>query len=116
MRETKTVKRVFIFSSNPLLGHGIEVLLCQEASLDIVGIETDLDCAMERITALQPDLVIVDASDSDATRALLMMRILKGLGPCVVGLNLQDNNIWIYHGECRTVRDVSDFVRAICSE
>lgn len=110
------MKRIFIYSSHALLARGIEVLLRQGSNLEIVGTETDLDCAMERITTLQPDLVIVDAGDSDPGRALLVTRILKGLGPCVVGLNLQDNSICIYHGECRIVREVADFIRAIESE
>jgi DNA-binding NarL/FixJ family response regulator len=110
------MKKVFIYSSHPLLGRGIEHLLRQETNVSIVGIETDLDCALKRVQELHPDLVIVDSCDAEATRALLVMRLLQDSGPCVVGINLQNNSIIIYHGESRVVKDVSDFVRAVQSE
>jgi len=42
------------------------------------------------------------------------MRILReGVGTKVIGLNSQDNKIFIYRGEQRVVKEVKDLVEAI---
>ncbi len=108
------MKRVFIISSHPLFGKGIESLLRWEEGLSIVGHEASSTRALERIKALEPDVVILDCSDSDASQALTVMRLFKETSrPCVIGLDLADNTITIYHGEQRTIRDVRDFVEAV---
>lgn len=108
------MKRVFILSSHPILGKGIESLLQWEEGLTIVGHEIDPDRAMEQIKALQPDVVIVDCSDAEAARALTVMRPFKqGTRPCVIGLDLSENTISIYHGEQRPIQDVDDLIAAV---
>ena len=108
------MKRVFILSSHPLFGKGIESLLQWEDGLTIVGHEINPDRAMEQIKALQPDVVIVDCDDAEADQALTIMRLFRqGARPCVIGLNLSDNTISIYHGEQRSVQDVGDFIAAV---
>jgi len=108
------MKRVFILSRHPLFGKGIESLLRWEEGLTIVGHEINPDRAMEQIKALQPDVVIVDCNDAEAARALTVMRLFKqGARPCVIGLNLSDNTISIYHGEQRPIQDVKDLIAAV---
>ena len=92
----------------------IESLLRQEKGLDIVGRETDVDKALERIKELQPDVVIVDSGDLASEPMPAVMRILReGVGTRVIGLNLQDNTMCIYRGEQRVVKEVKDLVEAI---
>ncbi len=111
------MKRVFILSNHPLFGKGIESLLRWEEGLTIVGHEINPDRAMEQIKTLQPDVVIVDCNDAEAARALTVMRPFKqGARPCVIGLNLSDNTISIYHGEQRPVQDVRDLIAAVQSQ
>jgi DNA-binding NarL/FixJ family response regulator len=62
------MKRIFILSSYPLFGQGVESLLRQETGLEIVGRETDVDKAMERIKELRPDGVIIDSCDMSTDR------------------------------------------------
>lgn len=108
------MKRVFILSNHPLFGKGIESLLRWEEGLTIVGHEINPDRAMEQIRTLQPDVVIVDCNDAEAARALTVMRPFKqGARPCVIGLNLNDNTISIYHGEQRPIQDVRDLIAAV---
>ena len=108
------MKRVFILSSHPLFGKGIASLLQWEEGLTIVGHEIDPDRAMEQIKALQPDVVIVDCNDAEAARALTVMRPFKqGARPCVIGLDLSENTISIYHGEQRPIQDVGDLIAAV---
>jgi len=82
--------------------------------LEIVGRETDIDKAIERIRELRPDVVIVDSGDPAGDPTIAVMRILReGVGAKVIGLNLQDNTICIYRGEQRVVKEVKDLVEAI---
>jgi len=113
-KEARVMKRVFILASHPLLSQGVESLLRRETGLDIVGRETDVDKAVERIRELQPDVVILNSSDPAGDHAPAVMRILReGVGTKVIGLNSQDNKIFIYRGEQRVVKEVKDLVEAI---
>ncbi len=111
------MKRVFILSSHPLFGKGIENLLGREDQVDIVGHVSDVDEAIAKIRALQPDVVIVDSSDSEANRGKIMMQVMKeGLKTRVVGLDLQDNRAFICQGEQRTIQDLGDFLGMITAK
>jgi DNA-binding NarL/FixJ family response regulator len=106
--------RVLIVSSSPLFSQGVESLLRQESSLEVMGREVDVDKAMERIRELKPDVVIVDSGDPACGPTPAVMRILReGVGAKVIGLNLQNNTICIYRGEQRVVKEVKDLVEAI---
>jgi DNA-binding NarL/FixJ family response regulator len=108
------MKRVFILSSHPLFGQGVENLLRREEGLDIVGQETDADKALERIKEIRPDVVILDCAEPGCDPTLAVMRILReGVQTKVIGLNLQDNTMYIYRGEQRVVKEVKDLIEAI---
>lgn len=108
------MKRVFFLSSQSLFGQGLESLLRREEGVDIVGREADIDLAIERIKALRPDVVIVDCTDPSCGPTSAVARLLKeGMGTRVVGVNLGNNSLCIYHGEERLVTDVGDLVKAI---
>ena len=108
------MKRIFMFSTHPLFGRGVESLLRRETGLEIVGRETDVDKAMERIKELRPDVVILDSGDPACDPTPAVMRILReGVGTKVIGLNLQDNTVCIYRGEQRVVKEVKDLLEAM---
>jgi DNA-binding NarL/FixJ family response regulator len=108
------MRRVFILSCHPLFGQGVESLLRREAGLEIVGQETDLDQAVERIKEIRPDVVILDCAEPACDPTPAVMRILReGLGTKVIGLNLQNNTLYIYRGEQRLVKEVKDLIEAI---
>ncbi len=110
------MKRVFIFSSHPLFGRCIENLLRKESGLELVGHEKDLSLAIEQIRTQQPDVVIIDSDEPEASRGMIMMRVMKeGLRTRVVTLGLDDNKILICQGEQRTVEELGDFVKSITS-
>ncbi len=108
------MKRVFILSSHPLFGRGLENLLRWEEGLEIVGHVADPEQALAQIKTLRPDAVILDSSDPALDRSLVVMRIFReGLRPCVIGLDLRNNTLAIYRGEERIVESVRDLVDAI---
>ena len=108
---------IFIVSRYSLFSKGIETLLHQAEGLEIVGCEKDLAQAIEQIRFLQPDVVIVDSRDSDANRGTIMMQVMKeGLRTRVVGLSLNDNKIYVCHGEQRTIEELKDFLEPITTD
>lgn len=108
------MKRIFLLSSHPLFGQGVESLLRRETGFDIVGLETDIDRAVARIKRLRPDAVVVDSNGAIPDPALVVMRILReGLETRVIGVNLWDNVVCVYHGQQQLLKEVQDLVQAI---
>lgn len=107
------MKRIFMLSSHPLFSQGVESLLRRETRLEIVGRETDVDKAIERIKALRPDVVVLDSADLRDPLPVVMRILREGVGTKVIGLNLKDNTMHVYRGEQRVVKQVEDLVEAI---
>jgi DNA-binding NarL/FixJ family response regulator len=108
------MKRVFILSSHPLFSQGVENLLRREAGLDIVGRETDADKALERIKEIRPNVVILECAEPTCDPTPVLMHLLReGVETKIIGLNLQDNTLYIYRGEQRVVKEVKDLIEAI---
>jgi DNA-binding NarL/FixJ family response regulator len=93
-----------------MFSRGLESLLRENAQLDIVGQETDINHAFERIAELRPDVVILNGDQPD----LEVAHILK-VSPDikVIGLSLENNNLYIYRASQRVTRSVSDLLEAI---
>ena len=108
------MKRVMILSRQSAFWWGVQRLLRDGGGCDLVGWETEVDQALERIRELRPDVVLVDKGDARADNASPIMRILgEGLGMCVIALGLEENTLSLYREERRTVDDVEDLIRAI---
>ncbi len=79
-----------------------------------MGKETPLDRAVEKIGNLQPDVIIIDSDDPQVDLGMLVSTMMRqGVNVKVIGLNLNDNCLWIYRGEQRIAREVKDLLEAI---
>ncbi len=108
------MKRVFILSKHSMFGVGIEALLSQEEQIEIVSRDTDLSASLEGIRKSDPDVVIINCDDPDPELTAAVMDIFRDrLGICVIGLSLRNNQISIYRGEKKDVRQVEDLLKAI---
>ncbi len=108
------MKRLFILSQQSMFGLGIETLLSQNADIEIVGRSTDLNSSLECIKNRRPDIVIVNCDDPEPGLTAVMMDLLRDrLGICVIGLSLQDNQISIFRGENKQVRQVEDLFEVL---
>ena len=109
------MKRIFMLSNHPVFGEGVEILLRQQADLKFVGRESNPELAIECIKQLHPDVVIVDTGLPGGAAAT----IVQILGACpeirVIGLDLSENTLCIYHGEQKIVHGVDDLRIAIGS-
>lgn len=105
---------IFVLSDHLLFAHGLESLLNAEQRLKIVGQETDVDQAIKEIELLQPDIVIVDSTNSSEADRPELLHILKVCpGTKVIGLSLDDNNIYIYKAAQRVVNSTTDLMEVI---
>lgn len=73
-------RRVLIASSHPLFGQGLVRLLNEKISVkvEVVGVVTNLDQALEAMRNLKPDLIIVDYDDDNLNRDEFLARFVEG--------------------------------------
>lgn len=73
-------KRVLIVSSHPLFGEGLKLLLLNrhEADVQVVGIVSSIDDAMEIIDRQGVTLVVVDYDDEAVNRENFLTRFVEG--------------------------------------
>jgi len=57
--------RVFVADEQPIVRHGISIMLQRQAEIEVVGETSDSWDAVERTQELRPDVVVVDFSDPD---------------------------------------------------
>ena len=108
------MKRVLVIASTSLFGQGVENLLRQEPSLEVWACEADMSRAIERVKALQPDVVIIEYPKpaTDPEHALRqMLRVGDQLK--VIELDPEDDTIWIYSSHQQVFKQVQDLVEAI---
>ena len=106
--------RVFILSSQSLFDLGVENLLRQEAELEVVGHEADMDRALMQIKALVPDVVILNSADASCSPTPAVLRLMNEVGVRIIKLNLQDNTICMYRKEQRMIEEVGDLAKFVC--
>ena len=106
--------RVFIVSSQLLFSQGMQEWLRQQTGIDVVGRETDMERAAQRIADLQPDLILLDISDQARDPTAALMRFLRdGLDTKIIGVNLRDDCISIYYKDQRVMQGVGDLLQVI---
>lgn len=106
--------RVFLLFKNPMFRSGIESLLDCKPGMEIVGRADEPEQAIKLILEQRPDVIVVDNGDSEGKLSTVINSLMKlGLRIKVIGMNLQDNSVTIYHGEKRIVKEVEDLIEAI---
>lgn len=86
-------QRVLIASSHALFGQGLRSLLQSrpEADVEVVGVVSSLEEAIQSLNQLKPDLVIVDYDDKELNREEFLAHFVEGEKRLrVVLLSLQD--------------------------
>jgi cytochrome c oxidase subunit 2 len=73
-------RRVLIASSHPLFGQGLRSLLQerQTAGVEVVGMVSNLEEALQALDQLDPDLIIVDYDDKKLNRDEFLARFVEG--------------------------------------
>jgi hypothetical protein len=112
--------RVFILASQTLFAEGVQSLLSEQPSIEVVGVAScnpnnsdgpDPD-VFQQIHASEPDVVIVEATGGEKNR--LVAQVLEcALSAKVIGLTLEDNRIYTYFQQMKQGHSVEDLVDAI---
>ena len=80
--EQKRHWQVLIASSHPLFAEGIRGLLNtrQQADVEVVGVVSTIDEALDALNKLKPDMVIVDYDDDRVNREEFLARFVESEG------------------------------------
>ncbi len=82
--------------------------------MELVGEETEVERAIERIKELAPEVVLLEQDALRSDPGPVVMRILEEMPSTkIVGLNLADNTIRVYRGEQRVPREIGDLLEVI---
>ena len=73
-------RRVIIASNHALFGEGLRSLLQEQehGDVEVVGMVTNLDQALDALERLDPDLIIVDYDDEKLNRDEFLARFVEG--------------------------------------
>ncbi len=108
--------RVFILFRHSLFAEAINNVLASVQGIEVVGTDTDPERGMESIRALEPDVVVLETDeDHDALPGVTRM-FWKDLGPKIVGVKLDSNELVIYQKRRHLVIKPEDLVEAIQRE
>ncbi len=106
--------RIFVVSDSLLFSHGLKNLLTPTSQLEIIGEETDIDRAIERMETLRPDVIIWGHSGLKGDLALEEIHLLKAKpGIKVIDLNLQNNELFVYRCNRRSAKTIDDLIEAV---
>ena len=106
--------RVLVLSDETLFNLGVQNLLSQQETLEILSCEPDSGVVKAHLQAFQPHIVVLNSAQQQGASAPEWIEILRDTpGVRLLGLSLQDSSICIYRGDTMQVREVADLVRAI---
>lgn len=105
-------RKVFVIWTNPLVHESVRLLL-KHPEVAWVGSGSSLADAREDILRLGPDTIIIEETESSS--AMAIMEIFKFSPFCgrIISLNLDNNQLRVYHREERTVAKADDLLEAI---
>jgi DNA-binding NarL/FixJ family response regulator len=108
-------QRVFVIWTHPLFLVSVRLLL-NHPNIELVGASSNYAAAQEELSSLQPDCVIVEEVESNLPA--IEMDILKTSSWVVrlIGLNLDDNRLNVYHREQRSVVEAGDLLHLILND
>lgn len=105
-------RRVFVVWTHPLFYESVRLLL-DDPSVDLVGAISDYAVAHKHIMMLKPDIIIVEEKEGDLSAEVLTFLRDSPLDARILGLNLADNQLFVYHRERRTVGRAEDLLHLV---
>ncbi len=108
-------RRVFVIWTHQLFHESVRLLL-NHPEVEWVGETSDHQAVQDEIIKLEPDTILIEEIEGS-----IPSEVMEILGTChwgvrVIGLNLTNNKLSIYHREQRTVRQAEDLLRLILSD
>ena len=109
-------QRVLILYIQPLLGEGIQIILRDEPTVEVLGMEPLTPESLDIVAALHPDVVITAEGvySSQATRLIGQLLQIHAEVP-LIRVGLEENRVQIHHS-CQlpaSVRGLKDALRRL---
>ncbi len=106
-------QRVYLIWTHPLF-HDSLLQLLDHTEINWVGSASDFTIAVEEISRLHPDTILIEELEGDTTTSAFMEIVEKFQWNLrVVGISLNDNQLSIYQHEQQTVGQPEDLIRLI---
>ncbi len=105
---------VFVIWTNPLFLESIRALL-KNPNIQLVGAGSNFSQAQKEITALRPDVVIIESSSDGNSIDCETLPILKS-GSRVIQMSLDDNELNLFQHQHRTLAEAEDLLTMILEE
>ncbi len=111
-----STKSVYAIWTNPLFHVSIRMLL-NHPDIDWLGSTSDPTIALDKISNLKPEINIIEEEQESKTPIKLMKNLESHhLDFFIIGLNLNDNKLNIYHHQEQKVVNGDDLIRLILGD
>ena len=107
-----TARRVYVLWTHSLFYESVRLLLAHPDIL-LAGATADLATAREQIAQAQPDIIVIEDQQGGFAPGALEILGNCPLNTRVIGLNLSDNVLKLYHLEQRTAERADDLLRLV---
>jgi len=106
-------KSVFVIWTHPLFLTSIRMLL-KHPEIDWLGSTSDYTNALDMISNLKPEIIIIEEEQEGKTSIRLMKNMESHhLDFFIIGLNLNDNKLNVYHHQKQKVLKADDLIHLI---
>lgn len=108
-------QRVFVIWKTPIFYEAVR-LLVNHPDVEWTGTTSDYSSAQDEVLKLHPETIIIE--EIDGCIPLEVMRILEATpwSIRIIGINLENNDLRIFHREQRTVGQAKDLLQLILND
>jgi DNA-binding NarL/FixJ family response regulator len=105
--------QVYVIWTHPLFHDSLRQLL-DHTDIKWVGAASDFTIAVEEISRLQPDTILIEELEGETTTSTFMKIVEKFQWNLrVIGVSLNDNQLSVYQHAQETVGQPEDLIRLI---
>lgn len=110
-----TGRRIYVISSHPLLLKSLRVLL-NHPEIEWVGLATDFVDLTAQISALQPDVILLEGEEIENAKRALQILATNHRNLRIIGLNMLDNEMSVFEAGQGVINKTDDLLRLILKE
>lgn len=105
-------RRVYVIWIHPLFYEAVRLLI-DDPDIELAGATSDYAAAHHQIMELNPDTIIVEQEEGELSTNMLVFLKDSPLIDRIIGLNLTDNQLWLYQREKRMIGRAADLLQLI---
>ena len=111
------IKNVYVIWTHPLFHVSIRALL-DHPEIELIGSSSDWIIALEEIAESKPEIIIIEEDDLEINTSINLMVNLGSNHPDyhIIGLNINDNKLNVFHHQEQKVMEVDDLMRLVLNK